>query len=204
MATGQRMFVALTPSPEAVEDLQELLDPRRAAEPDLRWTDPEQWHVTLAFLAQVPDQALDDLVERLARAARRRAPFTAALRGGGAFPHSDRARVLFAGVDAGDQQPALRHLAQSARAAANRAGAAPDGARFHPHVTVARAGRPTNLVRWVRLLDPYAGPLWPVAELHLIASHLGEGPRRRPRYEVVASLPFASDASEASDASDRA
>jgi 2'-5' RNA ligase len=46
------------------------------------------------------------------------------------------------------------------------------------------------VVRWVRLLDTYAGPLWPVDELHLVASHLGEGPRRRPRYEVVAALPF--------------
>jgi 2'-5' RNA ligase len=190
MVAGQRMFVALTPSPEAVEDLEEFLEPRRAADRDLRWSAPEQWHVTLAFLADVPDRAVDDLVERLARAARRRSPFAVSLRGGGAFPHSDRAKVLFAGVEAGEHARTLHRLSDSARAAANRAGAPPDGARFHPHVTVARTARPTSVVRWVRLLDAYAGPLWPVDELHLIASHLGEGPRRRPRYEVVAALPF--------------
>ena len=90
-----------------------------------------------------------------------------------------------------DHADALQRLSESARAAANRAGAPPDGARFHPHVTVARTARPMSVLRWVRLLDTYAGPLWSVDELHLIASHLGEGPRRRPRYEVVAALPFA-------------
>lgn len=190
MVAGQRMFVALTPSPEAVEDLQDFLEPRRAVDRDLRWSAPEQWHVTLAFLAHVPDRAVDDLVDRLARAAHRRSPFAASLHGGGAFPHADRAKVLFAGVDAGEHDRTLQRLSDSARAAANRAGAPPDGARFHPHVTLARRAHPISVVRWVRLLDTYAGPLWPVDELHLIASHLGEGPRRRPRYEVVAALPF--------------
>ena len=190
MATSLRMFVALTPPTEAVEDLAAFLEPRRAAGRDLRWTPPEQWHLTLAFLPRVPERVLDDLAERLARAAARRSPFTASLRGGGAFPEVARARVLFTGVDAGASEPTLRHLAESSRAAAGRAGAAPDGARFHPHVTVARCGRPTDLVRWVRLLDTYAGPLWSAEELSLYASHLGEGPGGRPRHEVVANLPF--------------
>ncbi|KQX69740.1 RNA 2',3'-cyclic phosphodiesterase [Angustibacter sp. Root456] len=198
MAAGQRMFVALTPSREAIEDLEEFLEPRRAADRDLRWSASEQWHVTLAFLAQVPDRCLDDLVDRLARAARRRTAFVAALRGGGAFPHSDRAKVLFTGVDVGEHGGTLHRLSDSVRAAASRAGAPPDGARFHPHVTLARTSRPMPVVRWVRLLDTYAGPLWAIDELHLIASHLGEGPRRRPRYEVVATLPFAGESAGAS------
>jgi 2'-5' RNA ligase len=44
--------------------------------------------------------------------------------------------------------------------------------------------------RWVRLLDTYAGPSWTVDEITLVASYLGEGPRRRPRHEVLASLPL--------------
>ncbi len=40
----------------------------------------------------------------------------------------------------------------------------------------------------MRLLDAYRGPVWEVTELALIASHLGEGPRKRPRYELVDSF----------------
>ena len=59
-----------------------------------------------------------------------------------------------------------------------------------PHITIARLGRPQELSNWVRLLDTYAGPPWPVNEIELVASHLGEGPRRRPRHEVLATLPL--------------
>jgi 2'-5' RNA ligase len=191
MQGARRMFVAVTPSAEAVEHLSDFLEPRLDAGRELRWTDAAQWHLTLAFLAQVPDRVVDDLVERLARTAGRRAPFSAALRGGGAFPDPLHAKVLFTGVDVASSGPTLHRLAESVRAAANRCGAPPDGARFRPHVTIARCRRPTQVVRWVRLLDTYAGPSWSVDALTLYASHLGEGSHGRPRHEEVATLPFA-------------
>jgi len=180
------MFVAL-PVPEAgAEHLEEFLAPRQEAGPDLRWTVPEQWHVTLAFLPAVPDRALDDLVGRLGRAAARRTPREVRLAGGGAFPDPVDAKVLYAGVD-GDPAALeeVERLAAGARAAAVASGVEVQGGRFRPHVTVARSGRPLQATRWLRVLDAYAGPRWPVTEIALVASHLGEGPRRRPRHEVL-------------------
>ena len=58
-----RLFVALMPPPEAIEDLDTFLEPRRAAG-DFRWATPEQFHLTLAFLAKVEDRHLDEFVER--------------------------------------------------------------------------------------------------------------------------------------------
>ena len=63
-----RLFVALMPPPEAIEDLDAFLEPRRAAG-EFRWATPEQFHLTLAFLAKVEDRHLDELAERLGRAA---------------------------------------------------------------------------------------------------------------------------------------
>jgi 2'-5' RNA ligase len=94
--------------------------------------------------------------------------------------------VLWAGLD-GD----FDALYRGARAAASTAGAAVDGQRFRAHLTLARLARPANVSRWVRLLDAYAGPTWTVDEVALVASYLGEGPRRRPRHEVVATFPLA-------------
>lgn len=179
-----RMFVALVPPEEALADLEEFLAPRQEASSGFRWTVPEQWHVTLAFLPQVSDRSLDDLLARLERAARRRTPFTVSVAGGGAFPHVGRAKVLYAGLDVTDGEE-LRRLARGSRAAANKAGAAAEGTRFHPHLTLARIGRPLDLTKWVRVLDAYRGPAWEAREISLVESHLGEGPRKRPRYEVV-------------------
>ena len=183
-----RMFVALVPPEHAIDDLGRFLEPRQEAEPGFRWTVPEQWHVTVAFLADVAERRLDDLVARLGRAAARRTPFAVTLAGGGAFPGPARAKVLFAGVETEGVE--LARLATGARAAATKSGAPVDGGRFHPHVTLARIGRPVEASRWLRVLDGYRGPTWQAEEVTLVASHLGEGPRRRPRYEVVDTFPI--------------
>lgn len=188
-ARGMRMFVALVPPEEAVEDLDAFLAVRRESAP-FRWARPEQFHVTLAFLADVPDRKLDDLVERLTRAAGRRTPFPARFAGGGAFPNAGRARVLWVGLDLAEPgRTEIARLATGARAAASRAGIPVDGQRFRPHVTLARLGRPTEMSSWVRLLDAYSGPAWTADRVDLVASHLGEGPGGRPRYEVVETFP---------------
>lgn len=185
-----RMFVAVVPPAEAVEHLDAFLEVRRDAA-SYRWASAEQLHVTLAFLADVPDRALDDLVERLGRAAARRTAFLATIAGGGAFPNVGQARVLWTGLDLDeDGRVELERLATGARAAAVRAGVPVDGQRFRPHVTLARLGHPEEVTPWVRLLDAYRGPAWTVDSISLVASYLGEGPRGRPRYEVVEEFPI--------------
>jgi RNA 2',3'-cyclic 3'-phosphodiesterase len=179
------MFAAVVPPPEVVEHLDDFLEARRSAAA-FRWAPVEQLHVTVAFLADVPDRRLDDLVERLGRAAARRTRFETAVAGGGAFPNAAKARVVWAGLRLDEHgRTELGRLATGARAAANRAGVAVDGRRFRPHVTVARVGRPEDVSDWVRLLDSYSGPAWTVDRLTLVASYLGEGPRGRPRYQPV-------------------
>jgi len=189
---GVRMFVAVVPPDDALDHLDEFLEPRRESG-ELRWVLREHLHVTLAFLADVPDRSLDNLLERLERAAGRRTAFPAALAGGGAFPNVGRARVLWAGVELDDAgRTELSRLATGTRAAASKAGVDVDGARFKPHVSVARMRRPEEATSWVRLLDAYRGPGWTADAVDLVASYLGQGPRGRPRYETVASFPLGS------------
>ena len=129
------MFAALVPPPDAIEDLDAFLAVRREAA-SFRWSLPEQLHVTLAFYADVPDRKLDDLAERLGRAAGRRTTFSTRVAGGGAFPHAARAKILWAGLDLdADGRTELDRLATGTRAAASRAGVPVDGQRFRPHVT---------------------------------------------------------------------
>jgi len=183
------MFVALAPPQPALEHLEEFLSPRQEAGAGLRWTVPEQWHLTLAFFGDVAERHLDDLVERLGRAAARRTAVELTIAGGGAFPNPGRAKVVYAGVDAAGREEELRRMATGARAAGTRSGAGDEGGRFHPHVTLARSGRPIEATRWIRVMEAYRGPSWTATELVLVESHLGEGPRRRPRYEVLETFP---------------
>ncbi len=89
-----RLFVALTPPDAVVGELRASTAALRELAPDLRWTRPEQWHVTLAFLGEVADEVVDELARRLNRAAARYPPLSLAFGGGGRFGH----RVLWTGV----------------------------------------------------------------------------------------------------------
>ncbi len=184
------MFVAVVPPDEVVEELAEFLAPREG----MPWIHPSQWHLTLAFMASVPAAREDELVERLGEAAARVAPFDVRLDGAGCFPDPSRASVLWLGVDEAAAQ-SLTRLATGARAAANVSGATPDGKAFVPHLSLARLKRPVSATKWLRVLDTFSSSAssssWRVTEIELIASYLGEGPRRRPRHETVARVPLA-------------
>lgn len=183
------MFVAVVPPQDVVEDLSDFLEPRRDC--GMPWIDPGQWHVTLAFMAAVPDRALDALVENLAAAAARRRPFAVALAGAGAFPDPARAKVLWLGLRRGEPASpgeGLDRLAVNVRAAATCAGAAVDGKVFRAHLSLARLKRPVEATRWLRVLDTFPGRSWQVDRFELVASHLAEGPRGRPRHERIAQF----------------
>lgn len=141
MPSTLRLFAALIPPAAAVEHLDAFLEPRRDADPDLRWAGPEQWHLTLAFAPDVPEYLLDDVTQRLASAAQRRRLGPLAVAGGGAFPDPDRARVLWAALahDVPSEQDELTALARGARTAFATAGADVDGQRFRAHLTLAAA-----------------------------------------------------------------
>ena len=184
-----RLFVAITPPPAVLDELEARVAALRPEWPALRWTGRPAWHITLAFLGEVSEQTSAALGPRLERAAHRHPGLPLSVAGAGAFPASGRARVLWTGIS-GDRR-ALETLARSVAAGARRAGAPPpdEGRRFRPHLTLARCREPADVGALVEALAGYAGAVWTAAEIHLIRSHPGPsgGP---PRYETVGTWPL--------------
>ncbi len=186
-----RLFAAITPPEEVVASLSHFLAPRWEADQSLRWTRPEQWHITLAFMPQVPERALDDLVVRLGRAGRRRSPMELQLASAGVFPDVYEARVLF--VEPVLAEPVARELnrlATGVRHAAARAGAAPGGGRFHPHLTVARSPGPFEATRWLRVLRSWRSSEWVADDFSLFSSDLGATSSGRPVHTLLETFPI--------------
>ena len=183
-----RLFVAIAPPSAVLDELDTNVKPFRASRLDLRWTDREAWHVTLAFLGQVDEVAAARLLPRLERAARRHHEIGLAFAGAGAFPSEGRANVLWSGIS-GDRG-ALARLAESVAAGASRAGASPPdrGRRFQPHLTLARCRTPADVTELVQALGGYQGKLWTADRLHLVRSRLGA--TEHPRYTSLASWPL--------------
>lgn len=193
-----RLFVAIAPPPEVLDELDAVAAPWRSARQDLRWTSLEAWHVTLAFLGEVEEARLPRLLPRLERAAQRHAGVTLTFSGAGAFPAPERANVLWSGLSgdslSGDSN-ALAALAASVAADASRAGATPPdrGRRFQPHLTLARCRLPADVTSIVAALSGFAGQEWTADRIHLVRSHLGSGrigTDNRPRYSTVGWWPL--------------
>ncbi len=183
-----RLFVAIAPPSAVLDELDALVEPLRARRLDLRWTNREAWHVTLAFLGQVDEAAAARLLPRLERAARRHQQLRLSFAGAGAFPAATRANVLWSGLS-GDRG-ALARLAESVVAGASRAGAPPPGKgrRFQPHLTLARCRMPADVTGLVDALDGYQGQPWTADRVHLVRSRLGA--TEHPRYTSLASWPL--------------
>ena len=181
-----RVFIALAPPDEAKQELARELGPAYEAHPRMRWNRIEDWHITLAFLGEVPSEVVSLLRAPLAElAAARRPPLTLALHGGGHFDE----RVLWAGITG--ELDALHDLAADVRGEVEECGIALPDRRFRPHLTLARARRdtPSCAPRAATGLADFAGHPWLTERLHLVAGAVGRGPGPI-RYRDVAAWAF--------------
>ena len=143
--------------------------------PDLRWTDPAGWHLTLAFLGWVDASVADDLLARLVAPAAVTEPVTLAAAGLGALPSPRRARVLWYGLT--DASGAASALAQAIRGTlAPLVPRVDEGSPFRPHITLARARteRGTDMSAWLAGRAVPKGAV-PLERVILYRSHLGRG-----------------------------
>lgn len=89
------MFIALAPPDHAKEELARELRAAQDAYPLMRWNRIEDWHVTLAFLGELPVGTVPLLHGPLAALAADHRPPRLALRGSGVFDD----RVLWSGIE---------------------------------------------------------------------------------------------------------
>ena len=180
-----RLFVALELSREIRGTIAALIRQCKPLDESWKWTLAENLHVTLKFLGEIPANRLDDVV-----AALREVPFERALtlrfRGLGFFPNERRPRVLWAGIEATEDLPAL---AKSVEAALESIGVPKEDRAFTPHLTLARSkeGRISPQLR--DILTKYASRDFGTAimdDFRLIRSELKSS---GAEYTTLASFP---------------
>lgn len=196
-----RLFAAVLPPAPALDHLETALvsvcgatDPGDARGP-LRWTVPEDRHLTLAFYGEVPEGYLGELSRDLDAVAAGTGPFTLALRGAGVFD----GRTVWVGCSE-DTATLTRLMADAVAVGRDLLGRSDERVRSRAHLTVARVraraagpGRPrtgrgpagAQAAAVAHALAVYQGPSWTVDEIALMASALGGGQGGSPRYVVV-------------------
>ncbi len=183
-----RLFVAIA-IPEAVRN--EMIAVQRELKTlalgDARWTNPEQLHLTLKFLGNVPASSVEAVKESLAAACAGAAPFHLRAEGIGFFPNERQPRVVWVGFEGGGNELAVLQTRVERRLSlfVERAGAE----KFLAHATLGRfqkyrRHKTERLLPRARALANHVFGDWRVEDAGLFRSELSPDGARHTRLAV--------------------
>jgi 2'-5' RNA ligase len=104
------------------------------------WVRPENIHLTLKFVGDIPLDRVKDLTQAAANAATGFCPFEIVIGNTGSFPKHGTPRVLWLGVD--DDSGKLAQLQAALDDECLQLGFAREERAFNPHLTIARGRKP--------------------------------------------------------------
>jgi len=164
--TAKRLFVAID-LPESSTKLLDDLNPKLRG---VRWTATDQFHLTLAFLGDVPMPNEDILKEKLAAVDFH--SFFLPIIGIGTFPPKGPPKIVWIGVGKG--HPHLFQIYKRVQEAALAAGLEPELRSWHPHITLARCRDVSRQVLqpFLRTTAEFDAGLIKVEAFHLYSSKL--------------------------------
>ena len=172
-----RLFIGI-PIPEPVQDeiirgQQELqpLAPRDVA----RWARPDQFHLTLRFLGDVPADGVEDLKKSVGAVCRNAWPLSLRAEGVGFFPNPRSPRVIWVGIN--DREGRLVDLQKQIEAAVGPFSPEPGEKNFTGHATLGRLKNPKpsdirDLAARAQSLEKRLFGEWTADEIEIIRSEL--------------------------------
>jgi len=191
-APFMRLFIAVAVSPGVRQEIGRAQSRLQRGMPPgaVRWTPPDQFHITLKFLGDVPAEHLAALQQSLAAICAAFHLLRLSAHGLGFFPNASRPRIIWAGAsDSQSRMPELhRHIDEALcwLAPPER----PE--KFAGHITLGRfkpgshAAIPKLLELIADVRDRHFGE-WPAGEVQLVRSELTS---IRAEHSVIARFPL--------------
>lgn len=186
-----RTFIAVDVSSAVRTAAENAIACLRGSEASVNWVQPENVHLTLKFLGEVPNVEVHAVCRAVqqAVAASGVSPFEVDCHGLGAFPDVDRARTVWLGVREGGEQ--LIELHDAIDDQLPKLGFARERRRFHPHITLGRVkcgGRERlPLVELLRTHQDWEAGRSSVSEVLIYSSTLEKS---GPIYDVMGRAPL--------------
>jgi 2'-5' RNA ligase len=132
-----RLFIGVDISDDVREQIVDVAERLRGRAQALKFVEPENYHLTLAFLGNVDEHRIVPIREAIENVSLRHERCSVVFDRVGAFPHERKARIIFVGSRGASRE--YRALAADLRDECGRASFAVDEKDDVPHVTIARA-----------------------------------------------------------------
>lgn len=145
-----RAFIAIGLPQEIKESLTQLQQELKATQADVKWVRPDNIHLTLKFLGEIDDTALEKITDIINGVAGKISAFKLRINSLGAFPKIDSPRVIWVGVDAGDKE--VKEIATQLEGKIEKLGIPKEDRPFSSHITIGRTKSGLNRQNLVGVL----------------------------------------------------
>jgi 2'-5' RNA ligase len=109
MENRLRLFIALELSEQIHQNLADLIsDLKKGFGSEIKWVDPQQVHLTLKFIGEVPSASVHPIKQVLDEVTQENPSFVIEASGTGVFPNTSRPRVLWVGLSHPSELPQLQ------------------------------------------------------------------------------------------------
>lgn len=145
-----RTFIAVELPETIKKKIGELQAPLKKTNAFVSWVKPENIHITLKFLGEVPEEKINEVFSATELALKNAGKFKMNLKGTGAFPDSKRPRIIWIGAEKGGEE--LSNMAGKLEEEMEKIGYPKENRKFSPHFTMGRVKSPKNIEKLMELV----------------------------------------------------
>lgn len=138
MKSVVRCFIAVDVGPGIRREVEKTVRRLSGEAPQVKWTAPDRFHLTLKFLGDVPMTELHRVIRAVEKAALEVEPFDLFFEGLDAFPSAKNPRTLWVGATDGVGE--ARELVSRLETEFSALGYPREIRPFTPHLTIGRLG----------------------------------------------------------------
>jgi len=182
------MFVGIGLPDDCRDAIFRAISPVRERGVPVSWTRPENLHLTMKFLGEVPGDRVEELGGWMAEAAGEIRPFDLVLEGAGGFPSMSSPRILWVGVR--EPLDPVRKLHQNMENVLSGAGFPREGRAYHPHITVGRVRKRLPEGRAERIAAALSGKRFGIAHARSYRLYESRLSPSGAAYAVLRDVPF--------------
>jgi 2'-5' RNA ligase len=183
-----RTFIAIKLTPEIISNIKRIQEELKRTSAQVKWVKPENIHLTLKFLGHITIEELEKVKIATRETLKSFRPFEISVSGLGAFPRIKDPRVIWVGIDKGEEE--LKKIASHLEGRLALIGFAKEKREFSPHLTLGRVKSQKGREGLVRVLTRIKVSYLGSMKVNKVAVVKSELKTQGPVYTTLEEIPL--------------